>query len=383
MNNYNQEIIKFIQKLVSIPSVNGVNNETEIINAIKNEAEKLELPNRIIYKNSKHPNIFVGENFSEKKGLLLIAHVDTAGIGDETLWTKKPFGGNIEGNKLFGRGAIDNKAGIALSLYTLRVLKDQNKLHMAKFVGVSDEEKGADSVFGARYLLEHGLQAEAAIYTYSGNDAITIGHRGQVKMWINITGESAHTGSKGWQDGTKGASAIETLIKLLSKLDGIKLKGRHSAFPGYKFKQTVLYIEGGSMTSLVPDKAKVLIDARLLPNHPNDEYINIIDKSIKMFENKKIKINTEINTNLPASYINKSEKIVKILQKLSKEILNKNPEIRGCGPANEGYMFINSGIPTICGFGVNGDGMHSKDEFLDIESIPKILEIYVKTALTI
>jgi len=31
MNNYNQEITKFIQKLVSVPSVNGINNETEII----------------------------------------------------------------------------------------------------------------------------------------------------------------------------------------------------------------------------------------------------------------------------------------------------------------------------------------------------------------
>jgi acetylornithine deacetylase/succinyl-diaminopimelate desuccinylase-like protein len=46
-------------------------------------------------------------------------------------------------------------------------------------------------------------------------------------------------------------------------------------------------------------------------------------------------------------------------------------------------MFIGAGIPTICGFGVNGDGVHSKDEYLEIDSIPKILEIYVKTALLI
>lgn len=182
MKDYTNDIVTFIQKLVSIPSVNGVNNETEIINAIKEEVDKLELPNKIIFKDPTHPNIFVGNNFDKKQGLLLVAHVDTAGIGDESKWTHKPFGAEIEDNKLFGRGAIDNKAGIALSLYTLKTLQDQGKLDHAKFVGVSDEECGADSVFGARYLLDQGLQAKAAIYTYAGNDTITIGHRGQVKL---------------------------------------------------------------------------------------------------------------------------------------------------------------------------------------------------------
>ena len=134
MINYTSDITKFIQKLVSIPSVNGINNEVEIIKTIKSEADKLGLPNKIIFKDKNHPNIFVGENFDKKTGLLLIAHVDTAGIGDETKWVHKPFGSEIENNKLYGRGAIDNKAGIALSLYSLKILKDQGKLHLANLL---------------------------------------------------------------------------------------------------------------------------------------------------------------------------------------------------------------------------------------------------------
>ena len=82
-------------------------------------------------------------------------------------------------------------------------------------------------------------------------------------------------------------------------------------------------------------------------------------------------------------YLKNNEKIVAILKDLSKDVLNTEPEIRGCGPANEGYMFIGAGIPTICGFGVKGDGMHSKDEYLDINSIPKILEVYVQASLLV
>ncbi len=381
--DYNKDVISFIQKLVSIPSVNGVNNEVEIVNEIAKEAKKLDVPCKIVAKDKNHPNIFVGEDFDKKSGLLFIAHVDTAGIGDETKWTNNPFSGEIVDNRLYGRGSIDNKAGIAVSLYTLKILKDQGKLHLVKFVGVSDEEKGADSIYGARFLLDSGLQAKAAIYTYSGNDVVTIGHRGQVKLWINVTGESAHSGSQGWQEGTKGASAIDALNRFLTKINTYELKGSHPAFAFYKFKQTILQIEGGSTTSLVPDKARALIDARLLPNHPNEKYIEDIKNIASEFETEKIRFDVKIQTNLPAAFIQSDEEIVQTLKNLSNKILKNNPEVRGCGPANEGYMFIDSGIPTICGFGVSGEGVHSKDEYLELDSIPKILKIYTEAALKI
>ena len=381
--NYLKDIVSFIQRLVSIPSVNGINNEVEIINCIEKEAIKLGLPYKIYSKDSNHPNIFVGENFNKKEGLLFIAHVDTAGIGDETKWTHKPFSGEIFENKLYGRGSIDNKSGIAIALYTLKSLMDQCKLDKAKFIGVSDEECGADSIFGARYLLDEGLQAKSAIYTYSGNDVITIGHRGQVKLWINIKGESAHSGSSSWQNGTRGASAIEALNEFLAEVNKFRMEGTHEAFPSYTFKQTVLFVEGGNTTSLVPDKARCLIDARLLPIHNNNEYIESITKIAKSFETEKIKFDIDVSTNLPAAFIKSDEKIVTVLKELSKEILNIDPEVRGCGPANEGYMFIKNDIPTICGFGVSGDGMHSKDEYLEIDSISKTLEIYEKASLLI
>lgn len=383
MKDYSKDIIDFIQKLVSTPSVNGINNEVEIINCIEAEVVKLGLPYKIYSKDSNHPNIFVGENFSKKEGLLFIAHVDTAGVGDESKWTHKPFGGEIFENKLYGRGAIDNKSGIAISLYTLKSLADKGKLSSAKFIGVSDEECGADSVFGARYLLDQGLQAKSAVYTYSGNDVITIGHRGQVKLWINVKGESAHSGSSSWQNGTRGASAINALNEFLTELNKFNMDGTHEAFPNYTFKQTVLYIEGGNTTSLVPDKARCLIDARLLPIHKNDEYIEHVTKLTKSFETEKVKFDIDVDTNLPAAFIKNDEKIVTVLKTLTKEILNVDPEVRGCGPANEGYMFIKSNIPTICGFGVSGDGMHSKDEYLAIDSVSKTLEIYTEAALRI
>lgn len=296
-------------------------------------------------------------------------------------WKHDPFGAEEKDGKLFGRGAIDCKAGVALSIYAVRILKDLGYEDVAKFAGVVDEESGADSDLGAKFLLQKGLKAKAAIYTYPGVDVVTVGHRGLVRLWVDVKGETAHTGSLSWQAGEKGANAIEALTRFINVLSEVTMDGNHKFFPGYAFKHTPTIIEGGSGESIVPDSAKVLIDARLLPNHNNSEYIDKIISFTKKFETEKIKFHVSVKNNIPGAVISPKEKIVQILVRLDKEVMGIEPEIRGSGPSSEGYMFINAGIPTICGFGAEGDGVHSVDEYLKLDSLPKILEMYVRAAM--
>lgn len=381
ITRYQNDLIDFCSDLVKTPSVVGEDTEEQITKVVEDKAKELDLSYKIITKIKHRPNIFVGKNFDKKSGLLFVAHLDTAAVGNKDKWKHDPFGAEIENGKMYGRGTIDCKVGVALSLFTLKILKDLGLEDKAKFAGVVDEEKGADSKIGARYLLDSGLKALAAIYTYSGTDTITIGHRGQVKVWVKVRGESAHSGSRGWQEGTRGASAIDALINFLNQAAKINFKGTEPNFPGYGFKQTVVFVNGGTISGMVPDYAKALIDARFLPSQDNNKYIDQVINLSKKFDTDKIKFDIGIHTNLPGALINPKEKIVGVLKRLVNEILKSEPEIRGCGPANEGYMFIGTGIPTICGFGAHGDGAHAADEYLDLESLPKILETYIRSAL--
>lgn len=379
--DYEKELVEFCRELIKTPSVNGKENEKEIAELVVALAKKLGLPQKLIALDKNRPNIFVGKNFNKKSGLLFVAHLDTVPTGDINKWKHKPFGSEIEDGKLFGRGAIDCKAGIALSIYALKILYDLKRQEVAKFVGVVDEESGADSKLGARFLLNKGLNAKAAIYTYPGVETITIGHRGGVRLWVEAVGESVHTGSKSWQNRQKGANAIEAISQLIQLLPQIKMEGNHTTFPGYSFVVTPTLIEGGSGESIVPDKAKVLIDARLLPNNNNNEYIKKVRGLTKKLESRKLKFNITIKNNVPAVVISPKEKIVKILRSLDQEVMGIDPEVCGCGPWNEGYMFIGKGIPTVCGFGAEGNGVHSTDEYLKLDTLPKILEMYVRAAI--
>lgn len=161
----------------------------------------------------------------------------------------------------------------------------------------------------------------------------------------------------------------------------MKMEGKHSVFPGYAFIHTPTLIEGGEGESLVPGSAKTLIDARLLPNQDNREYIKKVGELARRFRTKDLQFTVKVKTNIPAAFISPQEKIVRVLKKLAREVLRKTPNVQGVGPASEGYMFIQAGIPTVCGFGVKGDNAHAPNEYVNIDSFSKVLEIYVKAAL--
>ncbi len=58
-----------------------------------------------------------------------------------------------------------------------------------------------------------------------------------------------------------------------------------------------------------------------------------------------------------------------------KKVLNITSITNGCGPANEGYMLIESGIPIICGFEPNGGNVHGVDEWISVPSMAQTVNI--------
>lgn len=383
-SKYSSDCIDFLQRLIKIPSVNEENNEKAIVQEIENEAKKLNLPYKIIANNPDHPNIFIGQNYDSNKELLLVAHTDTVGIGDKTKWENDPFSGFIKDNKIFGRGAIDCKGGVAINLYVSKILSDLGKLNLVKVAAVADEEIAGDSDFGLRFMLSQGLNAKSAIYTYGGSSnhsSLNIGHRGVLRLWVICHGEGTHSGSKEWQDRQKGNSAIEGIVEFLNKLNQIKFTETNDYFSGYKTVITPTLIDGGSGDSLVPDTAKVFLDIRLLPETPSQKILEIINKIISELTSEKRSFEIKIKNDVSAALSNPDDEFIKTVSKLNKEFFGIDPIVKGSGPINESYMLIKKGIPTIAGFGPVGDNFHAPNEYANLDSIETSLKFLTQLAL--
>ena len=380
---YAGQTTSFLQDLVRIPSVNGRDTEREVAERIIEEGEKLGLDGSLVAKDNDHPNAVVTHG-NGKNGFALIGHIDTVAEGKPEDWASPPFEAEIRNGRMYGRGTADNKAGIACGLYTLRIMRDMGMIDPEKqkviLAGVVDEESGACSPLGVRYLLdERYLTARGAIYTYA-SDIVCIGHRGLLRLEITTHGESVHAGLAIWHNHTEGENAVTGLAEILIELERMKITT--SPYPGFEHLGFTItpgtIISGGDYASIVPNKATAMIDIRLLPGQEKDAVMEKVIEIIEKVKQKRPGLEIEMLTKveIPGAAIPVDHPLAVIAQDYTEAIHGQRWKVRGAGPGNEGYMLIGAGIPTLCGFGPIGGNPHAPDEWVDIQSLPRTAVIY-------
>lgn len=373
----------FLRDLVRIASVNGRDPEGPVATRIEEEARKLGLESRLVAREPERPNVLVAYGSGTDR-FALIAHMDTVAEGDPANWSSPPFAAEIREGRLMGRGSADNKAGIACSLYSLALLRDLNLIdpvhQQGMFAGVVDEESGACSPLGVRYLLDSGaLQARAAIYTYT-SDIVCIGHRGLHRLEISARGEAIHAGVAEWHNHVRGANAVLALSDLLLRLESLKMSAE--ALPGFEHLAFTLtpgtIFHGGSYPSIVPDSAAAVVDIRLLPGQSSADVLEKVREQIRAVEDERPRITFEmkVTVDIPGVSIPQDHALALLAQDYTESATGKRWETAGAGPANEGYMLIGAGIPTLCGFGPTGGNPHAPDEWVELNSLPATVAMF-------
>jgi len=381
------EITDFCTQLIQTPSVNGVHDELNLAQAIAEQGRSLGLHVQMVGKFPNRPNVIVNTTARGKTGLLLLGHLDTVPPGDEENWSVPPFSGAVVDGKIYGRGAIDTKGGIAAALYALAALRQVTGDQLpgrSQLICVPDEETGATGELGIKYLHANGLlSALGAIYAYSGRQ-ITLGHRGLIRYRLRCKGESIHTGAAEWQEGTAGANAVTGMAKLLIELESLELP---YSFTKYfeRFRPVVTpgtMIHGGVTINVVPDMCEAWVDVRLTPEYDRERIETLLNGCIKRVVQERPKLTFEYNllNYAPAALSDERAPIVNVLETITQQITSHMPERVVAGPANEGYLLVERGIPTICGFGPTGANAHAADEYVEIQGLVEAAEIFALTA---
>lgn len=381
------DLIDFCQRLIQTPSVNGVDDEVHIARVIKAEAERLGLPVYLTGENAQRPNVVVSTSDDGETGLLLVGHLDTVPAGDPALWSHPPFGGEIADGKLYGRGAIDTKGGIAAALYALAALQahpDALPNGRTQFIGVPDEETGATGTLGIKYLNARGLLAAAgAIYAYSGSE-IVLGHRGLVRYRVRCTGQAIHTGAHEWQEGTAGANAVTGMARFLLELESLPFA--YSKTPYFERFKTLItpgtVINGGVSINIVPDQCEALVDVRTLPEQDSETLEALFQSLIEQIEAEQPRLKFELEriNDIPAACSDENALLFTSLADVVMRVRGTMPEKTVAGQANEGYLLIGHGIPTVCGFGVIGENAHAVDEYVEVASLVETALIFALVA---
>jgi len=317
-------------------------------------------------------------------GLVLCGHTDTVGVANMTV---SPFSGEIEGDRLYGRGALDMKAGLAAILAAAHAVAATGPLAGDLILGfVADEEYASIGVEQFVALLPtRGLHAAAGIITEPTNLAVVHAHKGFVWGRIETRGHAAH-GS----DYTRGVDAIALMGRVLGRLerfDHEELTRRVHPLCGRASLHASL-ISGGTELSTYPDRCTLEIERRLLPGETaadaEAEITAILDDLTRTTPNFAATY-TQFFARLPLEVLEDAP-IIHALDAAATRVLGPGtPRHEGMGGWTDAQVLDMAGIPTVL-FGpgaamdTSGPGLglaHAAVEYASIastETCARILE---------
>jgi putative selenium metabolism hydrolase len=125
--------------------------------------------------------------------LAIDAHVDVVDTGDPAQWDRDPFSGDIDDNKVYGRGSVDQKGGAASMITAARMLSEQDYAgQFSVYFTFTIMEEDCDGLCW-NYLIEaEDLVPELAVITEPTNLGLYLGQRGRIEWELFFGGLSAH-----------------------------------------------------------------------------------------------------------------------------------------------------------------------------------------------
>ena len=307
---------------------------------------------------------------SDGKGepLILSGHIDTVPLGN-TDWTKDPFAGPAEGDKLFGRGVSDMKSGVAaITAAALKAGQDKI-LKKALWVVITASEETACT--GAEFLVKKGHlkgKAGAILVAEPTGNYPCLGHKGATWVEAGTSGKTAHASMPEEGDNAiyKAAAAITRLKDFTFKVQPHPLLGEP--------KFTVGTMGGGLNINSVPDQARFTIDIRTIPELTTDKVLDSLQQVLGDEVSLKLLINA------PAIASEADDPFVQAVFGIMEPVLGTRPEPRSVPYFTDGSVFKDGlGSPPIIILGPGeADQAHKTDEFCYISKIKQAAEAYLQ-----
>lgn len=192
----------------------------------------------------------------DKAPLCLTGHIDTVPLG-AAAWSRDPFSGETDGDKLYGRGSSDMKAGVAGILLAAKNLARHLRPTTGVVLVLTAAEEGG--CIGSRHLIEvEGLlgTAGAIVVGEPTSNYPAVGHKGSMKFWAKFRGVTAHGSMP-----HLGVNAIYKAARAAAKLEAFEFHDHPHPVMGGPSLNVGTFHAGQTINS-VPDEAVLGVDVR-------------------------------------------------------------------------------------------------------------------------
>jgi acetylornithine deacetylase len=260
--------VRLAQDLVRVPSITGSERAVQDLVALMLEEAGLDVDRfeADVDRLKAHPRfpgmeverteaVLVAGTLGQKgeRSLILNGHVDVVPVGDRQAWHASPWSAYIQAGRLYGRGACDMKAGLAVGIAAAAALKKSGLPLNGRLIvqSVVGEEDGGIGTFA---MAERGYRADAAYVLEPTRLRIIPAQAGALSFRLRIRGQSAHASVR--YEGISAIEKFELVETRLRQLERSLNQEPHPLFRHYPiaYPLSIGRLRAGSWSSTVPDE---------------------------------------------------------------------------------------------------------------------------------
>lgn len=264
--DYQRDMSAFLRDMIALPSESG--HEEQVILRIKEEMVAVGF-DRVEIDPMGNVLGYIGTG---KHLIAMDAHVDTVGIGNRENWKHDPYLGYEDDQVICGRGASDQKGGMAAMVYAGRIIKDLGLTDDYTFLVTGTvQEEDCDGLCWQYIIEESGIRPDFVVSTEPSSMVICRGQRGRMEIRVSVDGLSAHGSAP-----ERGDNAIFKMAPILLELEELQHHLKSDVFLG-KGSLTVSEVFYTSPSRCaVADSCAISVDRRLTWGETSEEALEEI-----------------------------------------------------------------------------------------------------------
>lgn len=387
-----QELIELTQALVRIDSVirpESGGTERQVVGWIRDWLRReLALEPVVEEVQPGRENLWL-ELPSGKPGpcLLLSGHTDVVSEGDRGLWSVDPFGGEVRGGRLYGRGACDMKAGLAVNMMVLKALA-RSRLPWRgslRVACVCDEE---GMMIGVKDFIRRGHAdgVAAALIPEPEENQLCLSMKGALRAVVRVHGRMAHGAMP--LTGINPNTRLARIILAFEQFERSERErcgeDRFLGWPSVTFTVVQSPPPGEpAQLNVMPGQARAFVDIRTTPSQEHAQVRERLEAILRELAGGDAEFRAEIEfiEDRPVVAIEPEEPIAMEAARAYRDLTCREPRYNGVPGATDGtFLRAWKGIPVL----VNGPGPrhlpHQVDEYVEVEELWEAAQLYALTA---
>jgi succinyl-diaminopimelate desuccinylase len=309
--------------------------------------------------------------------LLFAGHTDVVPAGNEAAWSHPPFAGDVKGDKLYGRGAVDMKGGIACfvaaALDYLGAYGGQPKGSISLLI-TGDEESVAvnGTVKLLKWAAERGEKFDHCVLGEPSNvevlgDTIKAGRRGSLNGTLIVTGRQGHVAYPDRAD-----NPVRGLVTLIAAMQAPLDDGSEQFAPS-NIEFTSIDI-GNPTVNLIPGEARARFNIRYNDRHSQASLKTLIGKRAADAAAGRVKFTIDWPPSNADVFVTKPGPFTDMAIAAIAEVTGRKPKLSTTGGTSDA-RFIKDYCPVL-EFGLVGQTMHAVDECTPVRDLITLTAVY-------